>query len=349
LQINNFKKLINWSTTNYQHLPWRQMRSVYGTLVSEIMLQQTTVGTVINHFERFLEKYPNIKTLSKTSEEQIIVDWKGLGYYRRARNLLKAAKTIEENFDGVIPKNYTELVSIHGIGDYTANAILAMGENKPALAVDANLERVLARYYGLTMVKGLPLQKEIRRLFANHEICSEIGIIGGRNFNEALMDLGRSICKARSSHCDLCPLSDSCYSVKNKTQATLPTEPIKKSKTSGVELSLLRIIVENSNQEILAYRKSEKQWLSGQYEIPSFVLSSEDEKFSQYPELSTVRDLNLLPSYTTAITKYRIKNHLLYASLSDLKLLGIDIADFEWVSRESNLSTASTKAINLLR
>lgn len=325
------------------------MRSVYGTLVSEIMLQQTTVGTVVNHFELFLKKYPNINELSKISEEQIIMDWKGLGYYRRARNLLKAAKTIEEKFNGIIPKNYSQLISIHGIGDYTANAILAMGENQPALAVDANLERVIARYYGLDTVKGLPLQKEIRRLFAKKEVCSEVYNIGGRNFNEALMDLGRSICKARSSHCEICPLSDSCYSVKNNSQDLLPVEPIKKTKTSGVELNLLRVIVENSKQEILAYKKSEKEWLSGQYEIPSFVLSTEDETFAQYPELPKDFELTLLPNYTTSITKYRIKNYLLFASLSDLKLLGINSSDFEWVSEDSNLSTASTKAINLLK
>jgi A/G-specific adenine glycosylase len=349
LQIEDFNKLIKWSKTHYHHLPWREMRSVYGTLVSEIMLQQTTVNTVVNHFEKFLEKYPNIDSLSEISEEQIVIDWKGLGYYRRARNLLKAAKTIKNDFDGVIPKSYPELISIHGIGDYTANAILAMGENKPALAVDANLERVLARYYGLKSIKGIHLQKEIRALFSEEKICPEIKSIGGRAFNEALMDLGRSFCKARSTHCDLCPLNQSCYSVLNKTQSTIPLEPEKKQKNSGVELNLLRVIVENPENQILAYKKSKDEWLSGQYEIPSFVLSSADEGLTQYPELREELELMLLPSYTTAITKYKIKNHLLYASLSDLKELGINSSEFVWIDRESNLSTASSKALNLLK
>jgi len=210
-----FKNLVKWSTDHYSHLPWRTQRSVYGTLVSEIMLQQTTVGTVLNHFERFIKKYPSIESLAKVSEDQILIDWKGLGYYRRAKNLLKSAKEIQSKYNGKIPLSYEKLIKINGIGPYTANAILAMGANQKALCVDANLERVLARFYGVKVHKGTKLQKEMYRLFESGKISTEISELGSRVYNEALMDLGRSICKARSASCEICPLAKNCVALKS--------------------------------------------------------------------------------------------------------------------------------------
>lgn len=117
-----FKKLIQWSTKDFSELPWRKKRTLYRTLVSEIMLQQTTVSTVINHFERFLREYPDIKSLAASTEDQIVMSWKGLGYYRRARNLRKAAIDIQKNHGGRIPTSYELLLEINGIGPYTASA-----------------------------------------------------------------------------------------------------------------------------------------------------------------------------------------------------------------------------------
>ncbi|MDH5415154.1 MAG: A/G-specific adenine glycosylase, partial [Flavobacteriaceae bacterium] len=108
------------------------------------MLQQTTVGTVINHFERFILKYPDLKTLAHINEEQVLIDWKGLGYYRRAKNLLKIAKQLHTGFDGKIPLDFNQLTKIDGIGPYTANALISIGSNQAALPIDANLERVIS-------------------------------------------------------------------------------------------------------------------------------------------------------------------------------------------------------------
>ena len=173
-----FEKLVDWSQKNYAHLPWRKNRSLYGTLVSEIMLQQTTVSTVEKHFERFISKYPNISSLAKIDEEQMLIEWKGLGYYRRARNLLNAAKQIENEFMGNIPENFQQLKSIKGIGDYTANAILSIGANKKALPLDANLERVFSRLYGLKEKKGPKLLKLIQEKFSKGELATDIVEIG---------------------------------------------------------------------------------------------------------------------------------------------------------------------------
>jgi len=178
-----FQNLAKWSLEEFSNLPWRQNRSLYRTLVSEIMLQQTTVSTVLKHFERFMQQYPTPDLFAKATEEELLIAWKGLGYYRRARNLKKACITICEKHNGEIPLDFNTLISIHGIGVYTANAILAMGADKRALALDANLERVISRIYGIKEPKGLKLQKEIAKRFNNNEICNEIVPIGARVFN----------------------------------------------------------------------------------------------------------------------------------------------------------------------
>ena len=187
-----------------------EKRSLYNTLVSEIMLQQTTVGTVLNHFDRFIEEYPNIESLSKISEEEVCIAWKGLGYYRRARNLRKAAVSIMEDFQGEIPLDFETLKKIPGIGEYTASALISIGGDQRALAIDANLERVLSRFYGISVEKGPKLQKELKKLFDQGQIFQNIEKFSWRELNESLMDLGRVYCQANRTHCSLCPLSEDC-------------------------------------------------------------------------------------------------------------------------------------------
>lgn len=341
-----FNELIEWSHKNYSHLPWRNHRTLYTTLVSEIMLQQTTVSTVLNHFERFIHKYPDILTLAKATEEDMLIDWKGLGYYRRARNLLNAAKEIKEKFGGKIPLNFNQLTSIKGIGEYTANAIISIGANQRAIALDANLERVLARYYGIEVVKGPKLLKEIYSLFSNKQICLEIEDIGARAFNEALMDLGRSICKARKADCLLCPLKTSCKARMSGKQNDIPVVLGEQKKVESFELHLLRVIV-RKDERILAYKKDSDEWLSGQYEIPTFILSSDDLSLKQYPWLKDQEELFFLPSFKTGITKYKINNYVLIAS--ELELKKISNKNFEWVDvGNKNFSTSTYKSLNFV-
>jgi A/G-specific adenine glycosylase len=342
------KKLITWSESNYSHLPWRNGRNLYTTLVSEIMLQQTTVSTVINHFERFITKYPDISSLAKIEEEQVLIDWKGLGYYRRAKNLLKAAKDIQNKYNGEIPLDFDELKKIHGIGDYTANALISIGANEKAISLDANLERVLSRFYGVKTEKGPKLQKELYLKFKNGEICEDIEDFGPRAYNEALMDLGRSFCKARTASCELCPLSILCIAHKEGKALSYPVEKLENTveKTKYYQLDLVRIII-IKNDDILVYKKAQNEWLAGQYELPTFSLHSEDPMLTQYPQLDIYPELILLPSFKTSITKYRINNHVLYANEADISK--ISLRDYEWKKIDGlNLSTASIKALNAL-
>lgn len=350
MKQDSIKKLIAWSEGTYHALPWRENRSLYGTLVSEIMLQQTTVSTVLSHFDRFLKQFPSTKELSKASEEEVCIAWKGLGYYRRARNLRKAAIDIENLYKGKIPLDLNQLKAISGVGDYTANAIRAIGADEISLAVDANLERVLARIYGIEIEKGPKLIKGLYEKFSQGEILPDMKRIGPRKINEALMDLGRVYCQARKANCTLCPVNGSCVSFKENKVDLIPFVGEQKKKDKFYELKLLRIIVQKKSK-VLGYVKSDKEWLSGQVEIPTFIIESEDESLKQYPKLSRKFDVSKLKKYKTSITKYKISNYVAIMSEKELMTLsksGKSFSLYELEDKSSNFTTASHKAFKFL-
>lgn len=343
----SFTQLIKWSHDQYSHLPWRKNRTLYKTLVSEIMLQQTTVGTVLNHFEKFLDEYPDIFSLAKSSEEQVCISWKGLGYYRRARNLRNLAIQIVEQFKGKIPTEVDKLQSLKGVGPYTSNAIVAIGADQKGLAVDANLERVLSRFYGIEQAKGPKLQQDILSDFKNGKILVEMNKISPRDLNESLMDLGRVLCQARRASCLICPLKDNCKAHQLRTPLAFPIGNLNEKKTDDLFITLLRVVVKNKNQ-ILFYQKSEKEWLAGQWELPTFIVDTNDEKLKQYPKIAMRKKFESTPIFKTGITKYSIQNHVLEMSLTDFKKLtkNIDtIYKFKSNNDRLNLSTASIKAL----
>ena len=208
------KKILNWYDLNKRTLPWRknvsQSKKHYYTLVSEFMLQQTQVVTVIPYFDRFINKIPNLKKLSKIPDRELIKLWEGLGYYSRVRNLKKTAKIITSKYHGEIPNNYEDLISLPGIGNYTANAILAIAFNKSYIPLDGNIERVLKRY--LYLKKDKEIQKD--------NLIEKKSIFGissrASDYAQALMELGAMICKPKNPECSKCPISKNCKSYKKK-------------------------------------------------------------------------------------------------------------------------------------
>lgn len=342
-----FLELIAWSSDQYSHLPWRNKRTLYRTLVSEIMLQQTTVGTVLNHFEKFLSEYPTIFDLAKASEEQVCISWKGLGYYRRARNLRNLAIQIVEKFNGEIPTDLDSLMSLKGIGPYTANAIIAIGADKSGLAVDANLERVLARFYGVDVEKGSKLQQKLHNDFKGGLIVPEMKVLGPRKLNEAFMDLGRILCQARKASCTLCPLRTECAAFKSGDPLTLPVENAKKEKGEDLYIKLLRVVVRD-RKKVLFYQKAEDEWLSGQWELPTFILDTNDEKLLQYPRVRSKKEFEGAAQIKTSITKYSIDNHIVEMSLEEFEKFTNKIEieyELKIHNEKLNLSTASIKAL----
>ena len=208
------KKILNWYDFNKRSLPWRKNVSMqkrqYYTLVSEFMLQQTQVITVIPYFNRFIKNIPSLKILAKIQNKKLIKLWEGLGYYSRARNLKKTAQAIIKNFKGKLPDNFDDLISFPGIGNYTASAILAIAFNKPYIPLDGNIERVLKRYLYLKKEKEIQKDSLIKKK-------SIFGISSrSSDYAQALMELGALICKPTNPLCNQCPISKKCKSLQKK-------------------------------------------------------------------------------------------------------------------------------------
>ena len=208
------KNILKWYDLNKRSLPWRKNVSLqkrqYYILVSEFMLQQTQVVTVIPYFNRFIKDIPNIKTLARVKNKKLMKLWEGLGYYSRARNLKKTSKVIIKNFKGKIPDNFEDLKSLPGIGDYTACAILSIAFNKPHIPLDGNIERVLKRYLYLKRENEINKENLIKKksVFGLSQRSSD--------YAQALMELGALICKPNNPLCNKCPISKNCKSFKKK-------------------------------------------------------------------------------------------------------------------------------------
>tara|TARA_B100000900_G_scaffold202827_1_gene171961 strand:+ start:1022 stop:2005 length:984 start_codon:yes stop_codon:yes gene_type:complete len=207
-------KILNWYDINKRSLPWRKKvsnkKKQYYTLVSEFMLQQTQVFTVIPYFHKFIKNIPDLETLANFNDQKLIKLWEGLGYYSRVRNLKKTAQLVVKEFNKNIPSNFLELKSLPGIGDYTASAILAIAFNKPYIPMDGNIERVLKRY--------LYLKKEHQ--ISKENLHKEKKIFGlssrSSDYAQALMELGALVCKPINPNCKICPISAKCVSFKKK-------------------------------------------------------------------------------------------------------------------------------------
>ena len=207
-------KILNWYEISKRGLPWRKKvshkKKQYYTLVSEFMLQQTQVTTVIPYFNRFIKNIPDLETLANFENQKLIKLWEVLGYSSRVRNLKKTAKLIVKKFHKKLPRNYLELKSLPVSGDYTASAISAIAFNKPIVPLDGNIERVLKRYLYLKKENEINKENliEKKKIFAYSNRASD--------YAQALMELGALICKPNNPHCEQCPISNKCIALKKK-------------------------------------------------------------------------------------------------------------------------------------
>ena len=202
------KKILYWYDNNKRILPWRiktpKNKKEYYVLVSEFMLQQTQVKTVIPYFTKFVTKIPNLKTLSTSNEKKVLKLWEGLGYYRRAGNLHKTAKILIKNYNGKIPKKFAEIIKLPGVGEYTANSLSALVHNKPCIPIDGNVKRVFSRLF-LTNVSSQNFDNEIKKItnkLSNTDRNADLA--------EALMEFGAVVCKPQNPLCRICNLKNYC-------------------------------------------------------------------------------------------------------------------------------------------
>lgn len=198
--------LLIWFAARRRDLPWRRTYDPYHVLVSEVMLQQTQMERAVAYFERWIERFPDLESLARASEDEVLRLWEGLGYYNRARSLLAAARDLVRLHGGMIPAEGEALRSLPGIGPYTAGAVLSVAFNRPEPAVDANVERVLARLVNLE----LPPSDARAKAFLRDTARSLIPPGRARDFNQALMELGALVCLPRAPRCGQCPWQEAC-------------------------------------------------------------------------------------------------------------------------------------------
>jgi A/G-specific adenine glycosylase len=242
------KKILYWYDNNKRSLPWRKKCSSkqkeYFTLVSEFMLQQTQVTTVIPYFNNFIKNIPNFEVLAKVNETKLLRYWQGLGYYSRAKNLKKSARLIIDKYDGRIPDNYDELIKLPGVGDYTACAISAIAFNQQIIPLDGNIERLLKR------ILNLKTEKEIKK----ENLHKEKKVFGqtsrSNDYVQALMEIGALLCKPKNPNCDKCPITKYCLSFKRKDFE------IKKKNKKIIDKFYLATLYKSNNQLLLI--KNEK-------------------------------------------------------------------------------------------
>ncbi|MEX6314952.1 A/G-specific adenine glycosylase [Providencia manganoxydans] len=255
--------VLNWyHKYGRKTLPWQKEKTSYHVWLSEVMLQQTQVSTVIPYFEKFISRFPDVKALADAPLDEVLHLWTGLGYYARARNLHKAAKVIAEQFQGQFPTTFDDVVALPGVGRSTAGAILSLSQQQNYPILDGNVKRVLARCYA---VDGWPGKKEVEnRLW---EISTNVTPNEGVEFfNQAMMDLGAMVCTRSKPKCELCPLNLGCVAYANHSWQNYPG---KKTKQKIPEKTAWFLILQYENQVWLEQRPPSGIW-GGLFAFPQF-------------------------------------------------------------------------------
>jgi A/G-specific adenine glycosylase len=250
--------VVNWyHLQGRKHLPWQQNKTPYSVWVSEIMLQQTQVATVIPYYQRFMASFPTIKALANAGEDNVLHHWTGLGYYARARNLHKAAKLITSEHQGIFPENIDQVIALPGIGRSTAGAILSLSLNQHHPILDGNVKRVLARNYLVEGYTGLTkFEKTMWPLSEALTPATDTGF-----YTQAMMDLGATICTRSKPACNLCPVQSSCLAMASDQQANFPQKkPKKKIPEKSTIMVIPRITTNNKDNVLMKKRPPAGIW-----------------------------------------------------------------------------------------
>jgi A/G-specific adenine glycosylase len=251
-----------WDQHGRKDLPWQQPRSAYRVWVAEIMLQQTQVKTVIPYFNRFIERFPDIQSLAAVSSDEVLACWSGLGYYARARNLLKTARICMKDHDADLPRTPQALAALPGIGESTANAIYSQAYDKPAVILDGNVKRVLARYFA---VEGWPGKSSVHRQLWN-TAAQLLPAKRGADYTQAVMDLGATLCTRSRPDCNQCPVKRACkaFAAGNVDEFPAP-RPALKIRKQSVQM----LILTDGHGNVLLERRPPAGIWGGLWSLPA--------------------------------------------------------------------------------
>lgn len=299
--------LLDWFAANARDLPWRRTLAPYHVWLSEVMLQQTQMARAVDYFQRFLKRFPDIECLACAHEDEVLKLWEGLGYYSRARNLMRAAQLIVREHAGQFPATFEAVRALPGVGPYTAGAVMSVAYNEARPAVDANVERVLVRVLDIERPVSEPEVKR-RILVAAWEL---VPAQEPRAFNQGLMELGALVCAPRRPDCQSCPVSGHCLAL---ARGAVANRPVPTARPETVRVDMACGVLATQGRVFIQKRRRGDVW-PGLWEFPGGVLEGDEtpeqamvREFREETELR-VRPAGKIAVVRTSYTRYRITLH----------------------------------------
>lgn len=324
------KLVLNWFDYHgRKSLPWQQDKSPYRVYVSEIMLQQTQVATVIPYYERFMAQFPDVFSLANAEEDSVLYLWTGLGYYNRARNLHKTAKIIAKDYLGIFPCDLDILQSLPGIGRSTAGAIMAIAFEKKAAILDGNVKRVLTRLYGITEWPGEKATHAYLWTLAE-ELTPDQRVA---DYTQAMMDIGATLCKRGQPNCLECPLQENCLAFKQGLTQSIPGS--KPKKTSPLRITTF-LLLKQGNQILLQKRPKAGIW-AGLWSLPEITgkaSSQQVREFCQKNLRCTIQKTTDIPSFIHVFSHFRLEVNPVLIEIQKTKLKLLEANQEIWYNLE---------------
>jgi len=329
-------KLLDWYDRVKRNLPWRETKDPYKVWISEIILQQTRVDQGLPYYGRFIAVFPKVEDLANANEDEVLKLWEGLGYYSRARNLHFTAKLVANELGGIFPRTYKGLLELKGIGPYTAAAIGSISFGLPVAAVDGNVYRVLSRYFGITdSIDETATKNRITEL-ANEVLAKQYP----GNHNQAMMELGATVCSPINPNCKECPLSISCEAFAGNLQSELPV----RSKKTKVRDRFFYYSVCISNDEVLISRRGSGDIWQGLYEFPLLETESKLDD-SDFLDRLNLRKEDIVLNVSQEF-KHILSHQRIFAKFILMRSDSFESSDFTWVKTEKLKDLAFPRLIN---
>lgn len=324
LRVQGIRRhVLQWYRRNRRALPWRENPTPYRVWISEVMLQQTQVNTVIPYYRRFLERFPTLESLSQASERDVMKLWAGLGYYGRARNILRAARLIVRQY-GTFPNDFASILALPGVGEYTAAAICSLAFNQPRPLVDGNIRRVIARLEGI--------QGHVTERYYWDKMSNWISKRSPSDFNQAMMELGATVCVPKSPLCSRCPVEHFCKARKLGIQREIP---LKATRLASLRHHVVLLVLEKQSR-ILISKEEKPRMIPGQWGLPCAAIikgNSPGDSAAALCRRIIGNAFHLEPrgTFTHNITRYRITAHLFYGRHDSRMVVRSNEATYRWI------------------
>ena len=324
------ERLRTWYRRNARSLPWKETRDPYRIWISEIMLQQTQVATVIDYYQRFLKRFPDVQSLAAADEQEVLRLWEGLGYYRRAKQMRQAAIVLADQYQGEFPQDVQAIHALPGVGRYTAGAIASFAWDFPAPIVEANTQRLYCRLLAYPEDPTRTAGQRLLWTFAEELLPRK----DAGEFNQALMDLGRAVCSPRSPDCENCPIQGICPTEEAGLQATIPAP---KKKMQYEEITEAAVVVRDGRKVLLRRCGEGERW-AGLWDFPRFAVQGEPPqwlpKLAEMVRERTAVEIELGESAASlkhGVTRFRITLHCYWGKPIRGSIQGDDL---QWTAIE---------------